>query len=129
MFFMSDSIGSIYELSSSNCCRAFVKYVQQIGRIDDGKIHFVIFFQITERRQCLQNQRQIILFSHILLHHAYCERIVIPAPPFSATSRHDDISDVLHHVRPIEPSRFPRASLGTMTSRSLELLPRSVDGS
>lgn len=30
------------------------------------------------------------------------------------------ISNVLHHVRSIEPSRFPRASLGTMTSRSPE---------
>jgi len=49
-----------------------------------------------------------------------------PYLPSSATSRHDAISDVLHHARPIEPSRFPRASLGTMTSRSPELLSQPV---
>lgn len=37
------------------------------------------------------------------------------------------ISNVPHyHVRTIEPSRFCRASLGTMTSRSSELLPCTV---
>lgn len=68
-------------------------------------------------------QSSVCLF--ILRYRAYREWIAIPAPSSSATSRHD-VSNMLHHARPIEPSRFPRASLGTMTSRSLELLPRTV---
>jgi len=82
----------------------------------------------SQRDDSVFDQRQIILSVRACAFssYAYRKRIAMSAPPSSATSRHDAISDVLHHVRPIEPSRFPRASLGTMTSRSPELLSRTV---
>lgn len=68
------------------------------------------FFRITGRDNGVFMIDGKLLYSvaRVSLHtldHVYRERIVISAPPSSVTSRHGNISNVLHHVRPIEPSR------------------------